>query len=169
MPSGDPGGTGPHRPAHISRRQQLIRSVRPADTGALTDPGTSLNDLDRGTVTAARISASGSYLMYMNATPRQGTESLRNWAAFRVRHLLDDDASAARVLAESQGVRFIGGTGSCVMDDYVTRAKARKYTELACFVQGHAGASVIVAAAPTALWPRVSSVLARAVGAYRIR
>src|SRR5262249_40179086 len=68
---------------------------------------------DRGTLTAAQISRSGSYLLYLNATPRQGAESLQNWPRFRVNHLLDEDASAARLLAASRRVRFTGATGSC--------------------------------------------------------
>jgi hypothetical protein len=124
---------------------------------------------DRGTVTAAHISRSGSYLLYLNATPRQGAENLRNWPRFRVNHLLDEDVSAARLLAASRGLRFTGATGSCVLDTYVTRVKAHHYTELACLVQGHGGTSVIVAAAPAADWCRAAAVLARAVGAYRAR
>jgi hypothetical protein len=124
---------------------------------------------DRGTVTAAQISRSGSYRLYLNAPPRQGAESLRNWSRFRVSHLLGEDASAARLLAASRGLRFTGATGSCVLDTYVTKIKARHYTELACLVQGHSSASVIVAAAPAADWPRAAAVLTRAVGAYQVR
>jgi hypothetical protein len=124
---------------------------------------------DRGTVTAAQISRSGSYLLYLNATPRQGAETLRNWPHFRVNHLLDEDASAARLLAASRGLRFTSATGSCVLDTYVTKIKAHDYTELACLVQGHSSASVIVAAAPAADWPRAAAVLTRAVGAYQAR
>jgi hypothetical protein len=124
---------------------------------------------DRGTVTAAQISRSGRYLLYLNATPRQGAESLRNWPHFRVNHLLDEDASAARLLAASRGLRFTGATGSCVLDTYVTKIKANHYTELACLVQGHRSASVIVAAAPAATWSRAAAVLTRAVDAYQAR
>jgi hypothetical protein len=124
---------------------------------------------DRGTVTAAQVSRSGGYLLYLNATPRQGAESLRNWPRFRVNHLLDEDASAARLLAASRGLRFAGATGSCVLDTYVTKIKAHHYTELACLVQGHGSASVIVAAAPAADWSRAAPVLTRAVGAYQAR
>ena len=132
-------------------------------------PGMHLIAGDRGTVTAARISRSGSYLLYLNATPRQGAESLRNWPQFRVNHLLDDDASAARLLAAGRGLRFTGATGSCVLDTYVTKVKAHHYTELACLVQGHSSASVVIAAASAADWPRAAAVLTRAVGAYQAR
>ena len=124
---------------------------------------------DPGTVSAAQLSSSGAYLMYLNATPRQGAESLRNWPAFRLRHLLDDDASAARLLAQSRGVSFAGGTGSCVVDAYVTKIHRHHYTELACYVQGRTSASVIIAAAPTAGRATLPRALTRAVGAYQTR
>jgi len=124
---------------------------------------------DRGAASAARLSPAGAYLMYLNATPRQGQESLRDWPSFRVGHLLEDDASKARLLGVSRGVRFLGGTGTCVLDTYVTRIKANHYTEIACFVQGAISASVIVAAAPAAGWARVSGLLLRAVAAYQVR
>jgi hypothetical protein len=124
---------------------------------------------DHGTVTAVQRSTSGAYQKYLNATPRQGAESLRNWPDFRLSHLLGDSASSARLLAESRAVRFAGGTGTCVLDAYVTKAHAHHYTELACFVRGRSHASVIVAAAPTAAWARVSGVLERSVSAYQVR
>ena len=77
---------------------------------------------------------------------------MRDWPEFRLEHLTDDDASTARQLAASHGVRFLGGTGTCVVDAYVTKVKAHHFTELACFVQGKTSSSVIIAAAPTASW-----------------
>jgi len=124
---------------------------------------------DKGEVSAARFSSKGAFLMYLNATPKQGDETLAGWPDFRLDHLTDDDASTARMLAESFGVRFIGGTGSCVVDAYVTKVKSNHYTELACFVQGKTGASVVIAAAPTAHWAALSGVLKRAVAAYSVR
>lgn len=146
------------------------RAILPGDGAVLAyPPGMRPVAGDRATISVARLSPSGAYLMYLNATPRQGTESLRNWPAFRVSHLLDDDARSARLLAAWHGVRFAGGTGSCVEDAYVTKAGAHRYTELACLVQGRSRASVIVAAAPTASWASASQVLVRAVSAYQIR
>ena len=124
---------------------------------------------DRGTASAAQVSSSGKYLMYLNATPKQGAETLRDWPEFRLEHLTDDDASTARQLAASHGVRFLGGTGTCVIDAYVTKIKAHHFTELACFVQGRTSSSVIIAAAPTASWATASGVLMRAVAAYQVR
>jgi hypothetical protein len=124
---------------------------------------------DAGEVSAARLSAAGAFLLYLNSTPKQGAETLANWPAFRVRHQRGEDASSVRMLAASHGVRFLGGTGTCVVDAYVTRVHANHFTELACFVRGRTGASVIVAAAPTASWASAAGLLFRAVAAYRVR
>jgi hypothetical protein len=124
---------------------------------------------DRSAVSAAEFSSSGRYLLYLNATPRQGDETLRNWASFRVSHLLDDDASQAHELASISGVRFLGGTGTCVSDAYVTKVGAHHFTEIACFVQGRTSASVIIGAAPTASWSSSSALLRRAIAGYQIQ
>jgi hypothetical protein len=124
---------------------------------------------DAGTVSAAQLTSSGGFLGYLNVTPRQGPESLRDWPGFRLRHLLGDDASSARSLGAARGVRFLGGTGSCVMDDYVTRVRARQYTEIACFVQGRHGSSVIVAAAPAQDWAAAAPLLRQALAGYLAR
>jgi hypothetical protein len=123
---------------------------------------------DVGEVSAARISASGAFLLYLNSTPKQGAETLANWPAFRVRHQRKEDSVSVRMLAASHGVRFLGGTGTCVIDAYVTRVHANHFTELACLVQGRAGTSVIVAAAPTASWASAAGLLFRAVAAYQV-
>lgn len=124
---------------------------------------------DSDAVSAARLGPDGQYLLYLNATPRQGEESLRNWAGFRLRLLQSDTASRASLDAAAENLPFRGGTGSCVIDHYVTRMRSNRYTELACLVQGRTGASVIVAAAPTALWPSARAVLTQAVSAYTVR
>jgi hypothetical protein len=67
------------------------------------------------------------------------------------------------------GLYFRGGTGSCLIDDYVTRIGAHHYQEIACLVQGRTSASVIVAAAPAAMWAQARPLLLRAVAAYLIR
>ena len=124
---------------------------------------------DADAVSAAQESSGGAFQLYLNATPRQGDEQLRGWAAFRLRLLTADDAASARELAAAQGVTFRGGTGSCVIDTYVTRIGAHRYQEIACLVQGRASASVVVAAAPAATWAQASPLLLRAVAAYQIR
>ena len=124
---------------------------------------------DAVAVSAARITAQGAYQLYLNATPQQGDERLQGWAAFRLNLLTADDAATARELAAAQGVKFRGGTGSCVIDQYVTKIGAHHYEEIACLVQGRTGASVIVAAAPAATWAQASPLLLRAVASYQVR
>ena len=124
---------------------------------------------DADSVSAAQVSPAGVFRLYLNATPRQGDEQLRGWAAFRLRLLTADDAASARELAAAQDVKFRGGTGSCVIDTYVTRIGAHHYQEIACLVQGRTSASVIVAAAPAATWAQASPLLLQAVAAYQIR
>jgi hypothetical protein len=124
---------------------------------------------DTDAVSAAQVSPPGVFQLYLNATPRQGTERLRGWAASRLRLLTAEDAASAREVAAAQDVKFRGGTGSCVIDTYVTRIGARHYQEIACLVQGQTSASVIVAAAPAATWAQASPLLLRAVAAYQVR
>jgi len=124
---------------------------------------------DRGAASAVRLGRTGAYPLYLNATPRQGEERTANWPAFRLSHLLDDNARSVRELAAAAGVRFRGGTGSCVLDSYVTKVGAHHYTELACLVQGSRASSVVVAAAPAADWSQAASLLERAIAAYRVQ
>lgn len=124
---------------------------------------------DRDAVSAARLSRAGAFQFYLNATPRQGSESLQHWAAFRLRLLRSDDAASAHEVAAAEHVKFRGGTGSCVIDDYLTRIGARHYQEVACLVQGQTSASVIVAAAPAATWTQARPLLFHAVAAYLVR
>lgn len=124
---------------------------------------------DKGAVSAAKSGANGSFELYLNATPRQGHETLADWPGFRLEHLTEDDASSAHLISQNHGVRFLGGTGTCVIDQYVTKAKSHHFTELACFVKGSTGSSVIVAAAPTANWTVAAPVLKQAVAAYQVR
>ena len=124
---------------------------------------------DKDAVSAARLSPGGAFQLYLNATPRQGSERQQGWAAFRLRLLRSDDAVSAHQDAAAAGVKFRGGTGSCVIDDYLTRIGSHHYQEVACLVQGHTSASVIVAAAPAATWAQARPLLFQAVGAYLVR
>jgi len=124
---------------------------------------------DTDAVSAARLGPDRAFQVYLNATPRQGSERLQGWAAFRLRLLRSDDAASAHQDAAAQGVKFRGGTGSCVIDDYLTRIGGHHYQEIACLVQGRTSASVIVAAAPAAAWARARPLLFRAVAAYLVR
>ena len=124
---------------------------------------------DKGTVSAAQVGPGGMFQLYLNATPRQGEETLAHWAAFRLRFLRADSAANAHLDTAAQRVRFRGGTGSCVIDDYTTRFGAHHFQEIACLVQGRHSGSVIVAAAPAASWAQARSLLLRTVAAYQIR
>jgi hypothetical protein len=168
----------PTQPTHLDQAT-LVPAPAPAGWHQLTLPnGTAvlfypptmhrvMSDSDA--VSAARLGPGGQYLLYLNATPRQGEESLRNWASYRLRLLRSDEASRASLDAAAANQPFRGGSGSCVIDHYVTRMLAHRYTELACLVQGRTGASVIVAAALTTLWPSARAVLTQAVSAYTVR
>jgi hypothetical protein len=124
---------------------------------------------DKDAASAAKIGPGGAFRLYLNATPRQGSERLAHWAAFRLHLLRSDDAASAQPVAAAQGIKFRGGTGSCVMDRYVTRIGGHHFQEVACLVQGHTSASVVVAAAPAAQWVTARSLLLRAVAAYQVR
>jgi len=124
---------------------------------------------DTDAVSAAKPGPGGTFQLYLNATPRQGTEDLRHWAAFRLGLLRSDDAASAHQDAAAQGVQFRGGTGSCAIDDYLTRIGGHHYQEIACLVQGRTSASVIVAAAPAASWAQARPLLLQAVAAYLVR
>jgi hypothetical protein len=144
------------------------RSVRLPAGGAVLSYPPSLRPFggDRGTVSEGRAARSGLVTVYLNATPRQGEEDLRNWPSFRMRHLLADDARSARLLNSATGLPFRGGTGSCVMDSYVTKVHANHYREIACYVQGAHRASVVIAATPAADWGQNARLLEKAISAY---
>jgi hypothetical protein len=124
---------------------------------------------DKDAVSAARLSPDGAFQLYLNATPRQGAERQRHWAAFRLRLLRSDDAASAHEVSAAEDVKFRDATGSCVIDAYVTRIGGHHYQEIACLVQGRTSASVIVAAAPSATWAQARPLLSRAVAAYLVR
>jgi hypothetical protein len=158
---------------------RLVPKAAPAGWAQLTLPnGTavlsyppSLHPVsgDKDAVSVASRSPAGSIVLYLNATPKQGGENLRNWAAFRLSRLRSDDASSAHEDSAATGIDFRGGTGSCVMDDYITRIGGHHYQEIACFAQGRTGASVIVAAAAAAQWRQAWPLLEQAVAAYTVR
>ena len=146
------------------------RAALPGGTGVLSYPPW-LHPLpgDAGTVSAGRTGPGGVFQLYLNATPRQGAETLARWAGFRLKFLRADSAADTHLDAAAQGVRFRGGTGSCVIDDYLTKIGAHHFEEIACLVQGGTSASVIVGAAPVALWAKARPELLRAVAAYQVR
>ena len=139
------------------------RSVRIA-TGATLfyPPGWRLTRGDGGSATAVLLGSGGRTEGYLNLTPRQSNESLRDWTSFRVRHNIEEGERDVRSEAAAPHVAVAGGRGACVRDSYTTVTNAR-YVEIACLVQGRRADSVIVAAAPPGDWSTASRSLTRAV------
>ena len=164
-----PGGAFP--PLHPAAAPASWRHLTLPDGTAVLSYPPSLRPIsgDKVAVSAARLGPRGAFQLYLNATPRQGREQLAHWAAFRLHLLRSDTAASARQVASAQGVKFRGGTGSCVIDRYVTRIGGHHFQEIACLVVGRTSAGVIVAAAPAAAWTQARPLLLRAVAAYLIR
>jgi hypothetical protein len=120
---------------------------------------------DQGTATAVLVNAGRGFSGYLNLTPRQGDESLRNWGSFRVGHNAHEGDRGIRTLAVSASLRFRTGRGRCVRDAYTTGGGSR-FIELACLVDGKKATSVIVGAAPPRLWARMSPVIERAISSF---
>jgi hypothetical protein len=120
---------------------------------------------DPGTRTVISRGPSGEIAGYLNATPRQGEESLANWGSFRVDHNREEGDRDVELLAAASGLRFATGRGSCVLDSYRTESDAR-YRELACIVAGRAATTVIVAAAPPRRWRAEAPTLRRAIATF---
>jgi hypothetical protein len=101
---------------------------------------------------------------FLNATPRQGNETLADWSHFRPQHNQDEGDRDLRLLAATTSARFRSGRGACVIDTYTT-SKA-SYREIACLVTGPSTSAVVVAAAPKALWDQQAPKLERAVSSF---
>lgn len=129
-------------------------------------PGWAKTASDPGTATAALLGAGGRYVGYLNVTPRQGAENLPGWASFRISHNAEEGDRDVVRLADATGLRFAGGSGSCVKDAYTTTIGAR-YIELACIVKGPTSTAVIVGATPSDSWAQISPLLERAIAAFR--
>ncbi|MGH3100237.1 MAG: hypothetical protein ACRDPU_04560 [Thermoleophilia bacterium] len=127
-------------------------------------PGWTPIKTDQGTASAALLSGGGRIEGYLNATPKQGAETLANWSRFRPRHNRGEDDTNVRLIASARDLRFRGGRGSCVIDTYTT-SKAT-YREIACLVSGRTSTAVIVAAAPAQRWKQQAPTLQRAVSSF---
>jgi hypothetical protein len=139
----------------------------PDGTGVLSiPPEASPAESDPGSVSAAVMSSAGELRIYLNATPRQGNESLENWNTVRLDHLADENSSSPTRNSDRTGMAFRGGMGSCVDDSYVTHVGSNRYREIACFVTGNRGSSALIVAAPVDSWPLYSPILERAVDSY---
>jgi hypothetical protein len=120
---------------------------------------------DAGTATVVLQGPQHVLLGYLNLTPRQGDESMSTWASFRIGHNAREGDHAVTRIASASGLRFRKGRGSCVSDAYATNT-GNRFTEVACLVQGPRVASVIVGAAPTQMWARMSPEIERAISAF---
>jgi hypothetical protein len=117
---------------------------------------------DAGTASVALLNSNNQFLGYLNLTPRQGDETLGNWAHFRVAHNADEGDRAVTTQAATTNRGFRGGHISCVQDSYVTGTGAR-YVELACLLAGQKGNVVMVGAAPPQSWPNVAPLIKQAI------
>jgi hypothetical protein len=121
---------------------------------------------DPGTASVALIGHARSIRGYLNATPRQGTETLANWPSFRIQHLREEESSTdVRLIASAHGLRFRSGRGSCVIDSY--RTSRARYREIACLVAGARTSSVLVGAAPSKTWAQQAETIERAIASLR--
>lgn len=127
-------------------------------------PGWTPIKTDSGTASVALLGRGERIDGYLNATPRQGTETLADWRRFRPQHNQDEGDRGVRLLAATTDGRFRSGRGACVIDTYTT-SKA-DYREIACLVSGPGSSAVVVAAAPTSLWDQQASTLERAVSSF---
>ena len=124
---------------------------------------------DPATITVGSTSRSGEVLVYLNVTPRQGDETLRDWPSFRVNHLREEGQTGVRVDDVSPPLDFRSGRGRCVIDKYTTKVRDNHYREIACYVQGAHAASVLVAAAPAATSQATVALLEKVVSSYQAR
>jgi hypothetical protein len=120
---------------------------------------------DPGTATAGLLRGGDELVGYLNATPRQGQETLANWASFRPDHNRDEGDRNVHVIASSTGLPFRGGHGSCVIDDYRT-STGNRYREIACLVAGARANAVIVGAAPPDQWSRQRVAIEQAISSF---
>ena len=128
-------------------------------------PGWRREHGDAGTRTVVLRTPSGAIAGYLNATPRQGAESPRGWAEFRVAHNGEEGDREVRLLAGATHLRFRSATGSCVLDSYRTES-GHRYREMACIVSGRSATTVIVGAAPPALWEAEAPTIEQAINSF---
>ena len=143
------------------------RLAVPSGLGTLSSPpGFRDVETDPGTLSVALRNAVGTYLGYLNVTPHESDETLKDWAQFRLSHLLDDDAVSVHEDARITALRTATGTRSCVTDDYVTTIGHHHFHEVACYVMSGSVSSVVVAATPSGDPAHVWTELERAVASY---
>lgn len=121
---------------------------------------------DPGTRTSAIRSNGGHIIGYLNATPRQGEETLSDWSSFRLEHNQEEGDTNVKLVAAADNLMFRGGHGSCVIDDYRS-SSGHQYREIACIVAGTNATTVVVGAAPPQDWHSQSPALERAISAFQ--
>jgi hypothetical protein len=119
---------------------------------------------DPGTVSAALLGAHGRIRGYLNATPRQGGETMANWTRFRPAHNREEGDLHVVRQAGARGLAFRRGTGSCVIDRYAT--VSARYREIACLVRGAHASTVVVGAALPREWRALAPQLERAISSF---
>ena len=119
---------------------------------------------DPGSVSVQRLGRHGQLVGYLNATPRQGAETLADWPGFRVSHNAGEGDREVRVIAARTGVRVGGARASCVADVYRTRVSA--YHEIACLIARPRVTAVLVGAAPPESWVSQRPVIERAIAGF---
>ena len=127
-------------------------------------PGWTSIKTDPGTASVALLGGGERIDGYLNATPRQGNETLADWSRFRPKHNRSEGDRDVGVVAATSTARFRSGRGACVIDAYTTSEAS--YREIACLVSGSGSSAVVVAAAPTVLWDRQAATLQRAVSSF---
>ncbi len=127
-------------------------------------PGWKPIETDPDTATVALLGRGERIDGYLNATPKQGSETPANWSRFRVDHNHGEGNRRVRLVASADDLRFRSGRGSCVVDSYTTSKAA--YREIACLVAGPDSSAVVVAAAPVELWADQAATLERAVSSF---
>jgi hypothetical protein len=169
---GGGGQSGHHRPAfgpfawlHPGPPPAGWNLARTARGGTLAyPPGWKPIKTDPGTASVALLGDRDRIDGFLNATPKQGKETLANWSRFRPAHNREEGDRSVRLVASARNLKFRDGRGSCVIDVYTT-SKAT-YREIACLVTGRRSPAVIVAAAPVELWNRQATTLQRAVSSF---
>jgi len=140
-------------------------AVIPSGASLPYPPGWKRASGDAGTATAELLDSRERIVGYLNLTPRQGGETLADWARFRVAHNAQEGDRAVTSLAVGTGLHFRTGRGSCVRDSYTT-ITGNHYVELACIVAGPKGTSVIVGASAPQDWRQVSPLLQVAIASF---
>jgi len=119
---------------------------------------------DPGTVSAALLGRRGRIVGYLNATPRQGDETLANWPAFRIQHLRAEGDQGVRPIAARRSFAFRSGSASCLIDSY--RTSLARYHEIACLINAPTASTVVVGAARSGDWHTQAQTLKRSIASF---